>query len=290
MASQDNLNLHHTIVNKRTTELLKKIASWKVVEYDDNIFKDLTYFEVQHMLSAYQENHSKKIAKKSSPFIFKSFDPRQIFSDCTHEIIDQGTCGSSYAIATAHALGDRFCRSGKREAARLSPQPILSCDTQNFGCTGGYVYNALQFLQEYGSVTEDCVPYSSYNGRVEECPHRCRGGGYLNQYACKKDTIRELSYDIEGIKEEIATKGPIGITMAIYDDFMYYQSGIYRHIYGKSPIGRHAVRLIGYGVQNGENFWICANSWTESWGEEGYFRIAFGECEVEEDVWTCDPM
>jgi len=36
----------------------------------------------------------------------------------------------------------------------------------------------------------------------------------------------------------------------------------------------HAVTAVGYGNENGKEFLIVRNSWTASWGEKGYFRIA----------------
>lgn len=41
-----------------------------------------------------------------------------------------------------------------------------------------------------------------------------------------------------------------------------------------SYVTGHAVRIIGWG----DGYWICANSFGKDWGENGFFRIAFGEC------------
>ena len=64
---------------------------------------------------------------------------------------------------------------------------------------------------------------------------------------------------------------------------MNYKSGIYQHKTG-SKLGGHAVKALGWGEENGIKYWIMANSWNTKWGEQGFFKIAFGECGIESDV------
>ena len=59
---------------------------------------------------------------------------------------------------------------------------------------------------------------------------------------------------------------PLAPCAAVYQDFFNYQSGVYSHASG-SVAGGHAIKIIGWGVENGVAYWICANTWNTSWGE-----------------------
>ena len=75
--------------------------------------------------------------------------------------------------------------------------------------------------------------------------------------------------------------------MEIYTDFFNYRSGIYSHTTG-SYAGGHAIKIIGYGVENVTQYWICANSWGPQWGENGFFRIPIGSNGVD-TAYACTP-
>lgn len=70
----------------------------------------------------------------------------------------------------------------------------------------------------------------------------------------------------------LETIGPVSIS--IYHGYIQgYESGIFNH--KNCPIDQptHSVLVVGYGVENGVDYWIMKNSWGTEWGEKGYFRI-----------------
>ena len=87
------------------------------------------------------------------------------------------------------------------------------------------------------------------------------------------------------IMEEIQSNGPVEAAFTVYSDFPNYKSGVYEHTHG-SALGGHAIRIIGWGVEDGTKYWLVANSWNEGWGDQGLFKIKRGvdECGIEGNV------
>ena len=70
---------------------------------------------------------------------------------------------------------------------------------------------------------------------------------------------------------------------------MSYRGGVYRRK-SSNLLGGHAVKIVGWGKDtDGTEYWIVANSWNTTWGEQGFFRIAFGECGFEDSLWAGQP-
>ena len=47
---------------------------------------------------------------------------------------------------------------------------MVSCSRENFGCEGGYLMNALDYLMSEGVTTEECRNYESATGK---CRYEC---------------------------------------------------------------------------------------------------------------------
>jgi len=90
---------------------------------------------------------------------------------------------------------------------------------------------------------------------------------------------------VADMQRELMEKGTLSVAFTVYEDFEAYTSGVYHHVTGKS-LGGHAIKMVGWGVDNGTPYWTCINSWNDSWGEKGAFRIKRGnnECGIEGSV------
>jgi cathepsin B len=84
---------------------------------------------------------------------------------------------------------------------------------------------------------------------------------------------------------ELMKHGPVEAAFTVYDDFPLYKKGVYKHT-SSTPLGGHAVKLMGWGVEDGVKYWLVANSWNTDWGDNGYFKIIRGinECGIESEL------
>jgi len=106
-----------------------------------------------------------------------------------------------------------------------------------------------------------------------------------SDYAADKYSYEGTTVTARGEKammQALYEGGPLEVSFIVFSDFENYQSGIYHWVTGK-PEGGHAVKLVGWGVENDVKYWKIANSWNPNWGENGYFRIKRGsnECLIE---------
>ena len=286
----------NSYLNKEYYNYLKDHASFKVSPAEKNKFYKYTDEQIRSLFtlklknSDYLSNPQKYRDLKYKPFQSNEkleFDsrtnPEWVPYNCVPEIRDQGDCGSCWALSGATTLGWRFCiGSTGRINKILSPQYSVSCDHNNYGCDGGYLDLQWQFLESNGLPTEQCYPYVSCNGTTTACVEgKCEDGSEWTTY---KSCPASLYQGDESIRNAIEASGPIQVGFDVYSDFMYYESGIYVHESG-DLLGAHAVVLLGWGYDEASqmHYWIAQNSWGKDWGEKGYFRIAFGECGIENE-------
>merc|ERR1711924_10636 len=113
--------------------------------------------------------------------------------------------------------------------------------------------------------------------RVKACTDKT----YTKSYSADKvKGTKALKIRTVDAAMQALQNGTVSTTFEIYEDFLTYKSGVYKHITGKA-LGGHAVAFIGYGTDSGgTDYWLCKNSWNEQWGDSGTFKIARGTNEV----------
>jgi len=236
-----------------------------------------------------------------------SFDARQQWPNCTGPVLDQGRCGSCWAFGAAEAMSDRMCiTGGQNSLLPLAPLDLTINDMMNDGCQGGDPGTAWMFGQSQGLVSEACLPYGTWEtpkaGPVPTCPavkEPCMPNTFVNTppsnkqcangavYANDKHKLKSV-YSLNSVTDimtDLVANGPVEAAFTVYEDFVHYKNGVYKHTSG-GVLGGHAVAIIGYGTLSNQPYWLVQNSWTTTWGAGGYFMIAKGidECGIEDEV------
>ena len=100
---------------------------------------------------------------KGDPDLPSYYNTRLAFPKCQPMILDQQICGSCWAFSSAGHLEDRFCiHSDAQIKVTLSPQDMINCSFESFGCKGGYLSQAIDFLESEGTSTYQCLPYENH--------------------------------------------------------------------------------------------------------------------------------
>jgi len=240
------------------------------------------------------------------------------------DIRDQSNCGCCWAFGAASAASDRMCIATNGSLAMpLSSQEMCFCASLD-GCGGGdlttpWVYIQLAGLStgagqgngifdnsgfcskfslphchHHGPQGNDPYPAEGAPGCPSEsspaCPTSCDSGAKAphNIFAQDKYSFSGSVVnfpDVASMQQSLMTDGPMEVAFTVYSDFENYVSGIYHYVSG-DELGGHAVKLVGWGTENGVDYWKVQNSWNPYWGEKGHFRIRRGtdECGIEDDA------
>ena len=198
-------------------------------------------------------------------------------------IRDQGFCGSCVAfgtVATAEGTSRRLANNPNLNID-LSEAQLFYCYGHNDGrnCDNGWwPDNALNHFRNDGLVDEGCYPYTAGD---QNCSNLCSN---WTTRLTKISNWHSMT-SVTEMKNWISTKGPLVACFTVYDDFYSYTTGIYSHVRG-NVVGGHCVSIIGY--SDTEQYWICKNSWGTIFGENGFFRIAYGQCGIDAEMWAVD--
>lgn len=199
---------------------------------------------------------------KSAP---KEIDWRQ--KGAVTPVKNQEQCGSCWAFSATESIEScNFVAGNKLDV--LAPEQIVDCDTTCNGCQGGLPSSAFQYVMGAGGQewSKD-YPYTA-------------GGGQAGQCQFKKsdvaETIRGWSYATQeksetAMMDAMATKGPLSVCVDA-SAWQFYSGGVMQPSSCGTQLD-HAVQAVGYTSQ----YWIVRNSWGESWGEQGYIRLAYGQ-------------
>jgi len=209
-------------------------------------------------------------------------------------------CGSCWAFGTTSSLSDRIkiAKKGAFPEVILAPQVLINCGGGG-SCEGGDAGGVFDYIAEHGIPDETCQNYEAIDGECKPygvC-ETCSPGPDMKHFlpgTCSpiknytKWTLGDYGYvnggadvDASGaklgstdkMKAELYQNGPIACTVHVTDEFEAYKGGIFSQFTPFAFMPNHVLAVVGWGSENGQEYWIGRNSWGTYWGEEGFFRI-----------------
>lgn len=243
-----------------------------------NEFTDLdsTEFLKSHTGYVASTNDDDKNGFKNASFIVSpkattaaAWDWRS--SKKVNSIKNQGNCGSCWAFSIT-SIAETSYAIKYSSLPVLSEQELVDCVAKNSGCNGGDPLYAANVVLGSGLMQSYYYPYVAY--KHSSCYYNSALGGV----AVPKYGYRWVGTEA-GLAQVVSQTGPVAIVLYASSNFQSYKSGIFSDsacVKTASSKVNHAVTIVGYGTENGKDYWIVRNQWGTTWGEAGYIRLPRG--------------
>jgi len=228
-------------------------------------------------------------------------------------IKNQGQCGSCWAFSATEAIESQLVLTTGREfALELSPQQIASCTPSTGsegcdGCNGGFTEGAYDYVKTVAglansfyipyqqSLTETTDTVACMTSQVEaiDGPNQVLSGGFAAvsgyTYAtpactgtslCKNQDLDKLAAALE------ETPVSVCVNAGAWNS---YTGGVMTSAACGSMAAfeqDHCVMATGFNTTAATPYWIVRNSWSDTWGEEGYIYLEMAEntCGIADDA------
>lgn len=243
---------------------------------------------LNHGMAGPSPNVTWAVAEPTKPATAAAFDWRD--SNVVTEVKNQMYCGSCWAFSAVETVESQFAIDGG-DLTELSPQAVISCDSTDAGCSGGWYYTAwMDYMEPNGGLpTVDTYPYDTATeyGSATDCDSSLGedvvSGTAPSSYAWATEECTSIfcnNQDEDTLKDNLVSYGPISIACDA-SDWSSYTSGVLTSDSCSSSSLKldHAIQVVGYTTGDSAlgDYWIVRNSWGTDWGYDGYIYLAMDE-------------
>lgn len=260
-ASMEEMSFRRAIFNSNMAKAVKLRVLNPLAKFGVTMFADQSDSEMQRRMGAVDPGRNRKNVPVHTTQAdeLKDVDHRDIMQP----IQNQGSCGSCWAFSATAAFEGRHHLYADDDTEKYSEQEALDCSSPMYGCNGGWYEAVWDFVKKDEFCSLDSYKYTAKKGScgASSCEKKALDTGY--SYV---DANEAAMYDA-------LTSGPVSIAVDA-STWSVYQGGVVNRASCGTGMN-HAVVLVGYTTE--DNAWIVRNSWSETWGEDGHIKLAYGE-------------
>ena len=189
---------------------------------------------------------------------------------------DQGQCGSCWAFSSTGAMEGAWAIA-KGQLVSLSEQQLMDCSRNlgNQGCEGGDMDPSFQYIIQSGGICAE----SEYKYKEADST-KCKKCTVVAKFSKCADVAPNNQLALK----EAVSNGPVSVAIeADTSVFQFYSSGVLTDKSCGTNLD-HGVLAVGYGEENGNKYWLVKNSWSDTWGDEGYVKIGRSESNSDQGI------
>lgn len=265
---KDYIDTHNHLNQSSYSLAINQFADMTTQEFLKKIIPKVKRFSENNGAASYHPIPSPEVLANLPSFV------NWTASGAVTRVKDQGVCGSCWTFGSTGSLEGVWYLKNK-QLISLSEQQLVDCawgygfGGVNLGCGGGFASGAYQWIiNNKGIATETRYPYIMQNDYCRAYDHS--SGVTISAYV-------NVTSSEDALQDAVATIGPVAVAIdASHPSFRFYTSGVYYEPACQNGVNDldHEVLAVGYGTQDGQDYWLVKNSWSIYWGNLGYVQMS----------------